>query len=72
MCRVAKDPVEIALAGRDNFGTAVTLALMLLLRRAPLRHRFVPHCVTLHGGGESGRFRIRNNLNPHYAIAWEY
>jgi hypothetical protein len=18
------------------------------------------------------RFRIRNNLNPHYAIAWEY
>jgi hypothetical protein len=42
ICRMAKSPVEIALAGRDNFGTAVTLALMLLLRRAPLRHRFSP------------------------------
>jgi hypothetical protein len=31
------------------------LALMLLLRRAPLRHRFAPHCITLHKGGESGR-----------------
>src|SRR5262249_25513290 len=44
MCRVAKGPVEIALATSDKFGTAVTLALMLLLRRAPIRHRFVPHC----------------------------
>ena len=26
MCRLAKGPVEIAIAARDNFGTAVTLA----------------------------------------------
>ena len=39
--------VEITLAGRDNFGTVVTLALILIPRRAPLRHRFVPHCPCL-------------------------
>ena len=39
--------VDIALAGRDNFGTAVTSALILLPRCAPLRHRFVPHCPCL-------------------------
>ena len=39
----AMDTVEITLAGRDNFGAAVTLALILLPRRAPLRHWFVPH-----------------------------
>jgi hypothetical protein len=46
MCRVTKGSVEIALAGRHNFGTAVTLALILLSRRAPLRHRFVPHLIS--------------------------
>jgi hypothetical protein len=45
MWRVAKGLVEIAFADRDNFGTAVALALMLLLRLAPLWHRFAPHCV---------------------------
>ena len=47
ICPVAKGAVEIALAGRDHFGTAVTLALILFPRRAPLRHRFVPHCPCL-------------------------
>ena len=45
MWRVAKGLVEIAFADRDNFGTAVALALMLLLRLAPFWHRFAPHCV---------------------------
>lgn len=40
----AIDAVEITLPDRDNFGTAVTFALILLPRRAPLRHWFVPHC----------------------------
>jgi hypothetical protein len=48
MCRLAEGSVEIELTVRDNFGTAVTLALMLLVRLAPLWHRFVPHCF-LHG-----------------------
>jgi hypothetical protein len=47
ICSVANGAVEIALAGRDNFGTAVTLALILFPRCAPLRHRFVPHCPCL-------------------------
>jgi hypothetical protein len=40
---LVKRPVEILFAGRDYFGTAITLALVLLPRRAPLWHRFVPH-----------------------------
>src|SRR5262245_16189712 len=35
MPRLPKGSVEIALSLRDNFGTAVTLALMPLLRLAP-------------------------------------
>jgi len=44
---MAKGALEIVLAGRDNFGTAVTSALILFPRRAPLRHRFVPHRLCL-------------------------
>ena len=44
---MAKGAVEIALAGRDKFRTAVTSALIRFPRRAPLRHRFVPHCLCL-------------------------
>ena len=45
ICPVAKGAVEIALAGRDNFGTAVTSALILFPRPAPLRNRFVQSCL---------------------------
>ena len=55
---MAKGAVEIALAGRDNFRTAVTSALIRFPRRAPLRHRFVPHlpmpsCAFCLGRGRS-------------------
>jgi hypothetical protein len=42
---VAKVLVEIALPGRDNFCTAVTLALIPVPRSSPLRHWSVPHCL---------------------------
>jgi hypothetical protein len=48
MCGIAKGPIKIPFAQRDNLSAAnAALALMLSSRRAPLRFWFVPHYLRI-------------------------